>query len=162
VTSNTAAYKTALAAVKEKYPQYGSSEMIKADQYTSNTDYLILLNQTKHMVYVFKGKQGNWSKIKEFPCCVGKPSTPTPTGSYNLKDRGSYFWSGECRCWYWTRITGGVMFHSQIYDGSSSPVRIVDASMGVSCSHGCVRLHLSNAKWIYDNMPRGTKVVSYH
>lgn len=162
VTKNTKAYKNALAEVRKIYPSGGSPEYIKADQYSSETNYLVLINQSKHMVYIFKGSQGNWTKVKSFPCCTGKPSTPTPTGIFKIQDKGPYFWSGECRCWYYTRIVGGVMFHSQIYDGSSSPVNCVDASMGVSCSHGCVRLHLSNAKWIQDNVPRKSKVVSYY
>ena len=161
IKNNHPDYKAAIAALRKKIPSIGTEETILADRYASDTPYLILLNQSKHMVYIFKGKQGDWVKIKSFPCCTGKPSTPTPTGIYKSKDRGLYFWSGSCRCWYWTRIVGGIMFHSQIYDGSSSPSYLVDGSMGVSCSHGCVRLHLSNAKWIYDNIPRDTKIVSY-
>ena len=160
VTKNKKAYKNALAAIKKQFPNV-AEEYLKADQYASDTNYLILLNQSKHLVYIFKGRQNNWDKIKTFNCCTGKPSTPTPTGIFKAGGKGLYFWSGSCRCWYWTRITGSILFHSQIYDGSSSPRRIVDGSMGVSCSHGCVRLHISNAKWIYDNIPRGTKIVSY-
>ena len=161
MTKNKAAYKAALAEIRKVFPSGGAEEYIKADQYSSSTNYLILLNQSKHLVYIFKGSQGNWTKVKAFPCCVGKPSTPTPTGIFKAGGKGPYFWTGECRCWYYTQITGSILFHSQIYDGSSAPVNCVDASMGVSCSHGCVRLHLSNAKWVYDNIPRGTKIVSY-
>ena len=40
-------------------------------------------------------------------------------------------------------------------------MEIKDGRLGINASHGCVRLALSNAKWIYDNIPRGTKVVIY-
>jgi hypothetical protein len=29
------------------------------------------------------------------------------------------------------------------------------------CGHGCVRMDINDAKWIYDNMPYGTTVVVY-
>ena len=38
---------------------------------------------------------------------------------------------------------------------------LVDGRLGINASHGCVRLALTNAKWIYDNIPVGTKVVIY-
>jgi len=37
----------------------------------------------------------------------------------------------------------------------------MDSTMGWSASHGCVRLDTDIAEWIYDNVPLGTKVVSY-
>ena len=33
----------------------------------------------------------------------------------------------------------------------------MDGRVGIPLSHGCVRLQIDNAKWIYDNIPRGTK-----
>jgi lipoprotein-anchoring transpeptidase ErfK/SrfK len=38
---------------------------------------------------------------------------------------------------------------------------IQDGRLGINASHGCVRLSLSDAKWIYDNIPSGTTVVVY-
>ncbi|HAH78565.1 MAG TPA: L,D-transpeptidase, partial [Ruminococcaceae bacterium] len=31
--------------------------------------------------------------------------------------------------------------------------------LGEPASHGCIRLPVEDAKWIYDNIPEGTKVV---
>ena len=39
--------------------------------------------------------------------------------------------------------------------------RVMDGRLGINASHGCVRLAIENAKWIYDTIPRGTKVVTY-
>lgn len=33
--------------------------------------------------------------------------------------------------------------------------------MGHRASAGCIRLTTDHAKWIYDNIPYGTKVVNY-
>lgn len=48
-----------------------------------------------------------------------------------------------------------------IYDRQNSPKKIIDNSMDAAVSHGCVRLDLENAKWIYDNIPKNTKVIIY-
>lgn len=132
-----------------------------ANQYGGDKGYFIHVNKSDHVVYILKRVQKEWLKYKAFPCCVGKPSTPTPSGLFSIKGRGLYFWTGSCKCWYYTQIVGGILFHSQIYSGASSPSYLVDGSMGVSCSHGCVRLHLSNAYWIYNNIPSGIKVLIF-
>ena len=144
------------------YPNAKSDEYAKAYKYSSNTNWLILLDQGNHLVHIFKGNQSTWTKIKSFSCCVGKQSTPTPVGVYTIGDRGTYFWTGSNKCWYYTQITGSILFHSIIYNGYSTPSYVVDGRLGLSISHGCVRLAIANAKWIYDTIPRGTKVVSYN
>ena len=163
VTRTSADYQALYAKV---YP--GSAEEYKkAYQYTSSTNFLFIVNKTKRHVYVFKksgtGSNMTWSLYDDFACCVGKSSTKTPTGVYTLKDRGYYFNTGERRCFYWTRITGGILFHSVIYYQDSSPLRVADGTMGAAVSHGCIRLPLSKCKWIYDNgsILRGSTVVIY-
>ena len=42
-----------------------------------------------------------------------------------------------------------------------SMTHIQDGTLGKQVSHGCVRLDINNAKWLYDNIPNGTKVVIY-
>ena len=137
----------------------------KAQQYSSNTRYLILVNKEKHVVAIFRGSTWNWTEIDRFVCSVGKPSTPSPTGQFNIPSKyprsHPYFDSGAARCWYPTRIYGGYLFHSILYDQTPTPSSIYDVRLGVSVSHGCVRLALDKAKWIYDNIPIGTKVVLY-
>ena len=50
-------------------------------------------------------------------------------------------------------------FHSVIYDMSENPVHIIDGTMGASVSHGCVRLYLDNAKWIWDRAFSDSKTM---
>ncbi|MCF0230477.1 MAG: L,D-transpeptidase, partial [Parasporobacterium sp.] len=63
-------------------------------------------------------------------------------------------------CWWWVSWNGPYLFHSQVYN-IGSMTSLQDASMGVNVSHGCVRLYIDNAKWLYDNIPSGTKVFVY-
>ena len=108
-------------------------------------------------------KQNQLRKLKkEYRCTTGKKSTPTPKGVYTVKAKGKYFNTGRNgRCWYYTQFYGNYLFHSVIYDRSSSPRNVVNGRLGANISHGCVRLALGNAKWIYNNVPSGTKVVIY-
>ena len=133
-----------------------------ANNQDSPTNYIVIVDRAAHRVGVFKGSKYNWADAKYYKCCVGKPSTPTISGTYYIKSRGKYFDTGtKGRCWYFTQINGNYLFHSVIYDRQNSPKRIIDNSMDAAVSHGCVRLDLENAKWIYDNIPNNTKVIIY-
>ena len=62
--------------------------------------------------------------------------------------------------WHCTRFVGSVFFHSQLYKYKSTKSFIPGGkAMGVNASHGCVRLHKSNAYWLYKNIAKGTTVV---
>ena len=133
-----------------------------ANNQDSPTNYIVIVDRAAHRVGVFKGSKYDWADAKYYKCCVGKPSTPTISGTYYIKSRGKYFDTGtKGRCWYFTQINGNYLFHSVIYDRQPSPKKIIDNSMDAAVSHGCVRLDLENAKWIYDNIPKNTKVIIY-
>ena len=133
-----------------------------ANNQTSRTNYIVVVDRATHRVGVFKGKKNNWVNVKYYKCCVGKSSTPTISGTYNVGVKGKYFDTGtKGRCWYYTQISGNYLFHSVIYDRQSTPKKIIDNSMDAAVSHGCVRLDLDNAKWIYDSIPKNTKVIIY-
>ena len=133
-----------------------------ANNQDSPTNYIVIVDRAAHRVGVFKGSKYNWADAKYYKCCVGKPSTPTISGTYYIKSRGKYFDTGtKGRCWYFTQINGNYLFHSVIYDRQNSPKRIIDNSMDAAVSYGCVRLDLENAKWIYDNIRNNTKVIIY-
>lgn len=135
----------------------------KAQEYKSSTKKLILVNKSWHKVRVYKGKKNKWKRMKNFTCTIGKSSTPTPSGTYRIGNKGRYFNTGVAgRCWYWSGFIGNIyLFHSVIYNRNSSPTQKIDGRLGISASHGCIRLALKNARWIYNYVPRGTKVVIY-
>lgn len=146
--------------VRNPVPSAQRAMQQKAQSYSSRTGYLILVNNTTRQIGIFTGGKGNWSMRSYWRCSVGKSSTPTVTGEFATQDKGYYFDSGSARCFYWTRFYGGYLFHSTLYYQNNSFIPM-DSTLGAAISHGCVRLQLSNAKWIYDNIPYGTKVVSY-
>ena len=128
-----------------------------AQSFTSPTPYLILVNRALHWVAIYQGSQYNWTEIKYWPCVVGKPTTPTPAGTFQIK--GRFYWFGEDhKCWWPTQIEGYYYFHTVIYYWDDAPLRVLDGTMDAAASMGCVRLEEPNAKWIWDNIPRGTTV----
>ena len=122
------------------------------------TPYLLMVNRDTHRVGIFQGSLGNWEYVYYWPCSDGAPSTPTVTGEFTVQGKGMYFDSGAARCYWYTQFYGNYLFHSVLYNKDGS---LMDGRLGMGLSHGCVRLQIDNAKWIYDNIPRGSKVVVY-
>lgn len=155
--STTRTFTIKKAAVKSS----NTAMSKKANGYSSSTKYLILVNSKSHKVGIYKGSKGNWSEVKYWTCTTGAAGTPTKKGTFTVGIKGTHF--GESHgytCWYFTQFSGNYLFHSVLYYPNSK-TKIKSGVLGVSASHGCVRLAKNNAKWIYDNIPRGTKVVSY-
>ncbi|MZK25347.1 L,D-transpeptidase family protein [Dorea longicatena] len=144
--------KTATIAVKDQMH-------LRALAYASNTRYLILVDTTANRVGIYSGSVGKWNEVKKWVCTTGAKSTPTVKGTFTVQGKGKSFGSGYT-CWYYTQFYGNYLFHSVLYKQGSMSV-IIDGRLGINASHGCVRLNINNAKWIYDNIPRGTKVVVY-
>lgn len=131
----------------------------KAQSQSSRTKYLILTDISNCRVEILKGKKGDWRVYKYWKCTTGAPGSPTIRGKFVTTDRGLGFGHGYT-CWYWTRICGDYLFHSVKYNPGSM-TSIQDGRLGVHASMGCVRLHIRNAKWIYDNIPSNTKIWMY-
>ena len=126
----------------------------------SDTNWLIVTDTSACKVAIFTGSQGNWTTVKYISCSPGKSSTPTVKGEFKVTGRGLSFGKPTYTCWYYTQFYGDYLFHSVIYN-KNSKTSIQDGRLGMQLSHGCVRLALNEAKWIYDNIPNGTKVIIF-
>ncbi len=106
----------------------------------------------------------NGSPVRVMLCCTGR-ATPR-SGSYHLqgKSRWRQLFGGVCGQ-YASVITGNILFHSVPYtrfgDPSSLEYWEYD-KMGTACSAGCVRLRVMDAKWIYENCPSGSTIVTFY
>ena len=144
-------------------PENEDLMVISAQSYSSDTDYLILVDTTNCRTGVFYGSRGNWEMIYDWACTCGKSGHLTPTGVYTTSSKYYSFGSAYYTCYYGTTFLykDGYewLFHSLLYYPGTYTVKGVQ--LGQHASNGCVRLAYGNAKWIYDNIPTGTKVVSY-
>lgn len=129
---------------------------LNIERLTSN---LIYVNLKDQITYIYKGSINNWDKIKSFKCSTGIESEKTPTGIFDVRERGAWFFSDKYNQGgkYWVQFYGDYLFHSVPYNKDQSEV--VDYTLGVPASHGCIRLKTEDAKWIYDNIESGTKVI---
>ena len=142
------------------------SEDCKAAQRPSHR-YRVEINVSRQKVYVYEWYYGAYSKlVKTMTCTTGAVDTPTPLGSYRMGGpcgRWYYFKKFDCWAQYASRIVGGILFHSVLYsEKDESTLRKGSVyALGSRASHGCIRLKVEDAKWIYNNCPAGTTVVVY-
>ena len=125
--------------------------------------YHLVVDVTNQIVTAYaRDEEGDYNVvIREMMCSSGTRENPSDAGDFVLsgyKTTWCYFpkWGDYAR--YWTRINSGIAFHSVIYN----TVDVMDLSvrsynrLGNRASHGCVRLLVSDAKWIYDYVEAGT------
>jgi len=103
--------------------------------------------------------------VVSFACSVGKVGDETIVGD-NFSTTDKYPWrlmvdNSYAQCAF--RIKDGYLFHSVPYTIMSNDSLETDQFnlLGSPASLGCVRLKMSDVKWIYDNCPAATKVTIY-
>ena len=134
---------------------YGESFVNNSDL-SSTTNYLIWVDTQSFKVNIFTGKKSNWKLIKSYSCSIGKPTTPTPKGTFYIGIKGySFGYSHGYVCYYYSQFKNDYLFHSILYNLDGT---IKDGRLGMKISNGCIRLAKVNAKWIYDNVPAKTTV----
>lgn len=129
--------------------------------------YLIKVNRVGNTITIYeKDKNGEYTvPIKAMLCSAGAKGTQTKLGTFQTQEK--YRWKllmGDVWGQYATRIVGGILFHSVYYYGKCDPATLATKEfnkLGSSASHGCVRLSVKDAKWIYDNCAIGTTVIIY-
>lgn len=123
--------------------------------------YKILVNKTMNYVVVYeKNDAGKYkTPIRVMACSCGGDATPV--GKYTTSDK--YDWRvlvGNVWGRYTTRIVGSILFHSVPYEEKDESTLCAGEfnKLGSTASHGCVRLCVADAKWLFENCPVGTEV----
>lgn len=117
-------------------------------------------------VYGLDEAGGYTALVKQMLCSTGTDKDPTPSGTYTLNGataRWCYFPKWGTHAQYWTRIDAYNAFHSVIYSEANSMALKKGSytGLGKKASHGCIRLMVEDAKWIYQNCGKGVEVVVY-
>ena len=125
----------------------------------SQTDYLIYVNLKDQLTYVYQGFSNDWNLVNTFISSTGVSGKETPKGIFAVTNRGDWFFSEEFDqgAKYWVQFMGDYLFHSVPFDEGQET--ILDNTLGLPASHGCVRLSIEDAKWLYDNIPNNTKII---
>ena len=128
---------------------------INEELYDSPTDYYILVDTENCYLMIFKGSIGQWKLYKIYPISCGKSGHETPTGTFCVTNKLSYFYSHGSLCYYCTQWYGSYYFHSVTYNYNGT---VQNPNLGMHISAGCIRCRIDVAEWIYDNIPIDTTV----
>lgn len=149
----------------------GSKRNDKTSAYgrTDLPDYSVSVNKATNTVMVYKVEDIGTDKEKKIPykvmlCSVGRWGHDTPEGEFKTYEY--YDWRlmvDNTYGRYAVRFNGSIMFHSVPYLKMAKNTLEWEEfnKLGRPASLGCVRLCVADAKWIYSNCKKGTKVTVY-
>ena len=140
---------------------------VQTDSETVDTrpDYVVYVNRALNCITVKeKDEDGSLIPVKAMVCSCGREGSSTPEGTFRTSNY--YGWRkmvDNTYGRYAVRFNGKILFHSVPYIEKSPDTLEWEEynKLGENASLGCVRLAAEDAKWIYDNCKRGTKVVVY-
>ena len=134
-----------------------SMEEIKGIDFSNSEDFMIEVDLSRQVVLVYYKN----ALIKEkMVCSGGKESSPTPIGEFFTTEKVYYQWVAKFNvgAYYWTRFYRDYLFHSVPFDKNGEMIEEEYKKLGSPASHGCIRLGLDEAKWLYEKLPIGVKV----
>lgn len=129
----------------------------------SRGEYLIINSKLNKLAYYKDGKF-----IKEFRVATGKSSTPTPTGKFKIanKIKNRPYYSGGIPGGSprnplgdrWIGLAVGATFGTTYaVHGNNN-----ESSIGGHVSGGCIRMHNSEIRWLYDQIgTSGYTIIDY-
>jgi lipoprotein-anchoring transpeptidase ErfK/SrfK len=106
--------------------------------------------------------------MRKFGVATGQSVYPTPTGTFSVVDK-------QLNPWWLPPDSDWAKGKEPIPPGPGNPLGTRwmglsapgvgihgtpdDASIGYSASHGCIRMHISDAEWLFHHVELGTPVV---
>lgn len=115
------------------------------DPYLSRVTYKIVVNTRARRLTLYR--DGKW--YKSYPIAIGKPSTPTPKGTFRIQNKAFNPGGPFGARWLGTSAPGG----DYGIHGTNDP-----SSIGKAVSNGCIRMYNNNVIELYNLVPIGTVV----
>ncbi len=129
----------------------------------SNFGPVIVIRRASHRLYLYKGSR-YWTT---FGVAVGMSVYPTPLGSFYIANK-------QRNPWWYPPNTAWAAGASPIPPGPGNPLGTRwmglsrggvgihgtpdSASIGYSASHGCIRMRIPEAEWLFERVYVGTPV----
>jgi lipoprotein-anchoring transpeptidase ErfK/SrfK len=129
----------------------------------ANFGAAIVIRRGSHRLYLYKGSQ-YW---RTFGVAVGMPQYPTPLGSFSIVTK-------QRNPWWYPPDSAWAAGASPIPPGPGNPLGTRwmglsrsgvgihgtpdSASIGYSASHGCIRMRIPEAEWLFERVRIGTPV----
>ena len=135
------------------------------EEYPGAGTYKLVVNVYYQYITVYrKDSAGEYTAPARYMICsTGSAKNPTPVGTFEMGEnryRFSEFESYHVYGQYWTEITDNIFFHSVLYSKEDANTYITSSykNLGKRVSHGCIRLLVPDARWIYYNAAPKTAV----
>jgi lipoprotein-anchoring transpeptidase ErfK/SrfK len=129
----------------------------------SNFGAAIVIRRGSHRLYLYRGSQFR----RTFGVAVGMPQYPTPLGSFTIVSK-------QRNPWWYPPDSAWAAGASPIPPGPGNPLGTRwmglsrggvgihgtpdSASIGYSASHGCIRMRIPEAEWLFERVRIGTPV----
>lgn len=138
--------------------------LYSAEAVENRRPYRVEVDISRQRVLVFELQDdGTYEQTQEFICSTGLGNA-TPRGVF-LDGFPVNYWHHfrEFDCWakYSFEIEGNIMFHSVLFDeDDESTLRMNSVyALGSKASHGCIRLRVQDAKWLFEHCKRGSLII---
>ena len=127
--------------------------------YSKSEDFRIEIDLSRQRVIVLYKDE----ILREMICSGGAPESPTPLGEYVTSEKIEYAWVERfgVGAYYWIRFFEDYLIHSVPFDENGEMIVEEYEKLGKPASHGCIRLQVEEAKWLYEMLPLGVKVAIY-
>ena len=127
------------------------------------TSYNVEIDITDQKVIVYKGDK----ILRKMACStgiIGDQDTETPLGIFAVQDKGPSFFSPKYNqgAKYYIKFFANYLIHSVPTDQKGNIIEEESIKLGSAVSHGCVRVSMENAKWMYDIIPKGSTVFIHY
>lgn len=139
-----------------------NSDNLKGAIY-KKTEYTLDVNLTNQNMNVIK-KDKVVRKIQCSTGIMGNQETETPLGIFSIQCKGEYFYSSKYKegARYYIKFFSNYLIHSIPVDKKGNIIEDEKKKIGFPASHGCIRISIQDAEWIYNNIPEGSSVIIHY
>ena len=140
------------------------SLLFSDDAIAKRLTYRVEVSIDAQTVTVYQlNESDQYEQVQQFTCSTGLGNS-TPRGIFldgYPANRWHYFKKFDCWAQYSFEIEGNILFHSVLYDDKDVDTLRKGSvyALGSPASHGCIRLSVKNAKWLFEHCKKGTLVI---
>jgi lipoprotein-anchoring transpeptidase ErfK/SrfK len=141
-----------------------ATEVVEAQHTTTNFGPVIVIRRSVNELRYYQGAK----LVRTFGVATGQAIYPTPLGTWSIVDM-------QLNPWWRPPDSPWAKGLKPIPPGPGNPLGTRwmglsapgvgihgtpdDASIGYSASHGCIRMHIPDAEWLFHHVQIGTPVV---
>ena len=163
IDTGVAARLVAQAILTRRFPQYALPARRLRPEVTT-TGPAVVIDRGAFRLTLYRGEH----VVRAFPIAVGQSAYPTPTGQYRIVTKQvNPTWFPPSSPWAagLGPVPPGVENPlGTRWMGTSAPAigihgTPVAGSVGTPASHGCIRMYIHDAEWLYDHVDIGTPLL---